>query len=175
MEVAVLAGGCFWCTEAVFQRLKGVEDVKPGFSGGHIKNPAYKEVITERTGHAEVSYITYNPEEINFAHLLEVFFATHDPTTLNRQGADVGTHYRSAIFYTNEEQQVMAEKLIKIFEEQDVFKDPIVTEVTKFEAFYPAEDYHFDYYNQNAQQGFCRMVINPKIEKLKKYYNDSLK
>ena len=173
-EVAVLAGGCFWCTEAVFQRLKGVELVKPGFSGGHIKNPAYKEVITQSTGHAEVSYITFNPSELSFNRLLEVFFATHDPTTLNRQGGDVGTHYRSAIFYTTENQQKTANEFIEILTKEKVFKDPIVTEVTAFDAFYEAEDYHSDYYNQNSEQSFCKMVINPKIEKLEKYFKDDL-
>jgi len=175
MEVAVLAGGCFWCTEAVFQRLKGVIEVKPGFSGGHVKNPAYKEVITQSTGHAEVSHITFNPDVISYKRLLEVYFATHDPTTLNRQGADVGTHYRSAIFCTSVEQYNTALEFISILTKEDVFEDPIVTEVVNFEAFYPAENYHTDYYNQNSEKSFCRMVINPKIEKLEKYFKETLK
>ncbi len=174
-EIAILAGGCFWCTEAVFQRLEGVQKVRSGFSGGHIKNPAYREVTTERTGHAEAIEITFDNEVIQFQQLLEVFFATHDPTTLNRQGADKGTHYRSAVFYTSEEQKLISEAYIKQLEEASVFPDKIVTEVTKFEAFYPAEDYHNDYFNQNKEQGYCKFVIQPKIDKLNTYFRKEIK
>ena len=170
-----LGGGCFWCTEAVFQRLEGVQKVRSGFSGGHIKNPAYREVTTERTGHAEAIEITFNNEVIQFQQLLEVFFATHDPTTLNRQGADKGTHYRSAVFYTSEEQKLISEAYIKQLEEASVFPDKIVTEVTKFEAFYPAEDYHNDYFNQNKEQGYCKFVIQPKVDKLNTYFRKEMK
>lgn len=172
---ATFGGGCFWCTEAIFEQLEGVEKVASGFSGGHIKNPAYREVISGRTGHAEVIQITYNPQVINYNTLLEVFFNTHDPTTLNRQGADRGTQYRSAIFYHNEEQQKAANNLIEALEEAKVFKDPIVTEVTQFDAFYEAEQYHQDYYANNQSQGYCQVVIRPKLEKFQKAYRDKLK
>jgi len=174
-EIAILAGGCFWCTEAVFQRLEGVLKVRSGFSGGHIKNPAYREVTTERTGHAEVIEITYDSGKISFQQLLEVFFATHDPTTLNRQGADKGTHYRSAIFYTSDAQKEIANHFIKQLTETTVFENSIVTEVTEFEVFYPAEDYHNDYFNQNKQQGYCKFVIQPKVEKLNTYFRKEMK
>jgi len=174
-EIAVLAGGCFWCTEAVFQRLEGVVEVRSGFSGGHVKNPAYREVTTERTGHAEVIEITFDAKIISFQQLLEVFFATHDPTTLNKQGADKGTHYRSAIFYTSEAQKEIAEQFIKQLLEAKVFENPIVTEVTKFEAFYSAEEYHNDYFNQNKKQGYCQFVIQPKIDKLNMYFRKKMK
>jgi len=174
-ETAILAGGCFWCTEAVFQRLEGVLKVRSGFSGGHIKNPAYREVTTERTGHAEAIEITYDTEKTSFQQLLEVFFATHDPTTLNRQGADKGTHYRSAIFYTSDIQKDIAEQFIEQLTKAAVFENNIVTEVTKFDAFYPAEDYHNDYFNQNKQQGYCKFVIQPKIDKLNTYFRKEMK
>jgi len=174
-QVAVFAGGCFWCTEAVFQRINGVESIKPGFSGGHIKNPSYKEVITQRTGHAESIYITYDSAVVNYAKLLEIFFATHDPTTLNQQGADKGTHYRSAIFYTNNEQKQIAEDYIKLLEENSVFEDPIVTELNAFEVFYDAEDYHKNYYNQNSEQTYCSFAISPKLKKLTEKFGTYLK
>jgi len=174
-EKAVLAGGCFWCTEAVFQRLKGVIKVRSGFSGGHIKNPAYREVTTERTGHAEVIEITFDSAIISFQQLLEVFFATHDPTTLNRQGADKGTHYRSAIFYTSEDHKEVANKFIEQLTAAKIFENPIVTEVTEFETFYPAEDYHNNYFNQNKEQGYCKFVIQPKINKLNTYFRKEMK
>lgn len=174
-EIALFAGGCFWCTEAVFQRLKGVLSVESGFSGGHIKNPAYREVTTERTGHAEVVRLSFDPTVISFKELLEVFFATHDPTTLNRQGADKGTHYRSAIFYTTEAQKEASERYIEVLTKAEVYENAIVTEVTPFEAFYPAEAYHNDYYNQNQQQGYCQFVIQPKIKKLNTYFKQQLK
>ena len=167
-EKATLGGGCFWCTEAVFKEVKGVLEVQPGYSGGHIKNPAYREVTTGRTGHAEVVQITFDPAVVSFGKILEYFFATHDPTTLNRQGADVGTQYRSAIFYHSPEQKLAAEKLILQLENERAFDRPIVTEVTPFTAFYKAEDYHKDYFERNGGQPYCRLVVAPKVEKIKK-------
>lgn len=175
MEKATFGAGCFWCVEAVFQRLEGVDSVMPGFSGGHIKNPAYREVVTGRTGHAEVIQITFDPEVVDFNTLVEVFFQTHDPTTLNRQGNDVGTHYRSAIYYHSEEQKKVAEEIKAGLEKKAVFDNPIVTEITAFEAFYPAEDYHKNYFNQNQEQPYCSYVIQPKVQKLKKVFADRLK
>ncbi|WP_108867283.1 peptide-methionine (S)-S-oxide reductase MsrA [Aquimarina aquimarini] len=175
LEVAVLAGGCFWCTEAVFQRIEGVEVVTSGFTGGTIKNPAYREVTTERTGHAEAVKIEFDARRISYKELLEIFFATHDPTTLNRQGADRGTHYRSAIFCTDEQQQKIAEEFIETLEEEKIFDKPIVTQVARFEAFYKAEIDHQDYYNQNSNQGYCQFVINPKLKKLNSTFKNKLK
>lgn len=166
MEKAILAGGCFWCTEAVFQRVKGVEQVRSGFCGGFIKNPAYREVVTQRTGHAEAVEIVYNPEIISFKQLLMVFFATHDPTTLNKQGYDVGTHYRSAIFFINDSQQRISQEYIDELTESKTFENPIVTQVAPATDFYPAEAIHDDYYNNNRQQGYCQYVIDPKVKKL---------
>ncbi|WP_298262598.1 peptide-methionine (S)-S-oxide reductase MsrA [uncultured Lutibacter sp.] len=175
LETATLANGCFWCTEAIFQRLKGVESVTSGYSGGTIKNPAYREVTTGRTGHAEAIEIQFNPSIISFQEILDVFFSTHDPTTLNRQGYDIGTQYRSAVFYHSEAQKKVAENFIEALTKAEIFDNPIVTEVTKFEAFYKAEDYHQNYYNNNKNQGYCRAVINPKLEKFIKKYKDKLK
>lgn len=175
MEEAIFANGCFWCTEAVFQRLKGVATVIPGYTGGTIKNPAYREICTGRTVHAEAIKIAFDPSIISYKSLLEVFFATHDPTTLNRQGHDVGTQYRSAIFYISETQKEEANAFIEILENNQVFENPIVTEVTKLEVFYEAEQDHHDYYNQHRSQSYCTFVIDPKIEKIKKYYADKLK
>lgn len=175
LEKATFGGGCFWCTEAVYLELKGVKDVKPGYSGGHKANPTYKEVCDETTGHAEVIQIKYDPEVISFAKILEVFFITHDPTTLNRQGNDVGTQYRSAIFYHNEKQKETAEEVIKLFEQEEVYDDPIVTEVTEFDKFYVAEDYHLNYYNRNKGQGYCQFIIAPKLDKFRKVFKDQLK
>lgn len=174
-ETAIFAGGCFWCTEAFFTELKGVEKVVSGYIGGTVPNPTYKEVCSGYTGHAEAIQITYNPAEIAYEDLLEVFFATHDPTTINRQGNDVGTQYRSEIFYTTEEQKAAAENFIKLLTEQDIFGKKIVTKVTKASVFYPAEDYHQDYYAQNPDQPYCSMVIAPKLDKLKKNYKSKLK
>jgi peptide-methionine (S)-S-oxide reductase len=174
-EKATLGGGCFWCTEAVFLELNGVEKVAPGYSGGHIKNPAYREVTTGRTGHAEVIQITYNPEIVSFSEILEVFFITHDPTTLNRQGNDIGTQYRSAIFYHTEEQKQTAEKVIALFEEEKVYDDPIVTEVTPFKAFYLAEDYHHNYFARNKNQPYCKFVVAPKLKKFREIFREKLK
>ncbi len=175
LEVAIFAGGCFWCTEAVFQRVEGVENIISGYTGGEIKNPAYREITTGRTGHAEAIKIEYNPKSIGYQDLLEIFFATHDPTTLNRQGADRGTQYRSAIFYTNDEQQRVAKEMITMLEGENIFDDPIVTEVTEFEVFYNAEDDHQNYYNQNSNQGYCQFVINPKLGKLQQKFKSRLK
>lgn len=175
LEKATLGGGCFWCTEAVYLELKGVVDVKPGYSGGHVKNPGYKEVCNGTTGHAEVVQITFDPEQISFSEILEVFFITHDPTTLNRQGNDVGTQYRSAIFYHNAAQKQTAEKVIQLFKQEKVYDRPIVTEVTAFDTFYEAEDYHQNYYSRNKSQGYCQFVIAPKLEKFRKVFKDQLK
>lgn len=175
LEIATLANGCFWCTEAIFQRLNGVEKLTSGYSGGKVKNPSYREVTTGETGHAEAIQIQFNPSVITFQEILDVFFSTHDPTTLNRQGYDVGTQYRSAIFYHSEEQKETAEKFIKALTEAKVFDKKIVTEVTAFDYFYEAEDYHQNYYNNNKTQGYCVAVINPKLEKFIKKYKDKLK
>jgi peptide-methionine (S)-S-oxide reductase len=174
-ETAIFAGGCFWCTEAFFTDLKGVEKVVSGYIGGKTENPTYKEVCSGYTGHAEAIKITFNPEEVAYEDLLEIFFATHDPTTLNRQGADVGTQYRSEIFYTTEAQKAAAENFIKLLTDQNIYDRKIVTKVTKASTFYPAEDYHQDYYAQNPNQPYCAAVITPKLEKLKKNYKSKLK
>lgn len=175
MEVATFAGGCFWCTEAVFLEIKGVEKVVSGYIGGKTVNPTYKDICTGETGHAEAIQITYNPNEVAFEDLLEVFFGTHDPTTLNRQGADVGTQYRSEIFYHSEAQKTKAENYIQLLEKEKLYDKKIVTKVSSATMFYPAEDYHQNYYNQNSSQGYCQMVIAPKLEKLRKYYKSKLK
>ncbi|MDX1827955.1 MAG: peptide-methionine (S)-S-oxide reductase MsrA [Lutibacter sp.] len=175
LETATLANGCFWCTEAIFQRLKGVESVVSGYTGGDIKNPTYSEVSSGSTGHAEAIEITFNPDIISFQEILDVFFSTHDPTTLNRQGYDVGTQYRSAIFYHSETQKEVAEKFIKALTDAKVFDKKIVTQIVPFKEFYRAESYHQNYYNNNKTQGYCRAVINPKLEKFIKKYKDKLK
>lgn len=174
-EIITLAGGCFWCTEAVFQRLKGVDTVVSGYMGGHTVNPTYKEVCTGTTNHAEVIQITFQPDIISVEELLEVFFTTHDPTTLNRQGEDVGTQYRSGIFYHTEQQKAIAEKTIADLEKAKLFEDPIVTEITPASTFYPAEDYHQNYFNLHGTQPFCALVIDPKVKKLQKYFQNKLK
>lgn len=175
MEVATFGNGCFWCTEAVFKELKGVSDVTSGYSGGATLDPTYKEVCTGTTGHAEVLQITFDPALITFDELLEVFWKTHDPTTLNRQGNDVGTQYRSVVFYHNEAQKALAEKYKKELDVSGAFADPIVTEITAFSKFYPAEDYHQDYYELNGSQPYCNFVIRPKVEKFRKVFKDKLK
>ncbi|MEN7547327.1 peptide-methionine (S)-S-oxide reductase MsrA [Rapidithrix thailandica] len=175
MELATFGAGCFWCVEAVFQNLKGVEKVESGYSGGHVKNPTYKEVCNGTTGHAEVCQLTYNPDVISFEELLEVFWQTHDPTTLNRQGNDVGTQYRSAVFYHNEEQKDLAEKYKKALNDENAFGKPVVTEVSPFDTFYKAEDYHQNYYDNNSFAPYCMMVIRPKLDKFKKVFKDKLK
>lgn len=174
-EVATFGAGCFWCTEAVFQRLKGVVKIESGYSGGSVPNPTYEAVCTGKTGHAECTQITFDPKIITYKELLEVFWKTHDPTTLNRQGHDSGTQYRSIIFYHNDGQKQLAEKYKKELETAKIWSDPIVTEISQFKKFYKAEDYHQDYYNQNGNQPYCSFVITPKIEKFKKVFADKLK
>lgn len=173
-EVATLAGGCFWCTEAIFDRVKGVQTVVSGYSGGDVINPAYREVTSGKTGHAEAIQITFNPEIVSYIELLEIFFKTHDPTTLNRQGADVGTQYRSAIFYHSDEQRKTAEEIIIALNSEKIWKNTIVTEVTQFSNFYPAEDYHQEYFDNNPNQGYCRIVIQPKLDKFEKLFRDKI-
>lgn len=175
MEIATFGGGCFWCTEAIFEQLEGVQKVESGYSGGHVKNPSYNAVTTGSTGHAEVIHITFDPTKIDFNLLLDVFFNTHNPTTLNRQGADRGTQYRSAVYYHNDAQKDAANTMINALDENGVFEDKIVTEVTKFDVFYVAENYHQDYFNNNKTQGYCQVVINPKLEKFQKMYKEKLK
>ena len=175
MKRAVFAGGCFWCTEAVFKRLNGVHEVKSGYTGGFIKNPAYREVCQGRTGHAEGIRLDYDESLISYTELLEVFFATHDPTTLNRQANDVGTQYRSAIFYLDDEQYETAKLFIKTLNDSNVFDAPIVTELTALEVFYDAEDDHDNYYDLNREQPYCTYLIDPKIKKLKTHFSSILK
>ena len=175
LETATLAAGCFWCVEAVFDDLKGVEDVVSGYSGGHTENPTYREVCSETTGHAEVTQIKFDPAEISFADILRVFFAVHDPTTLNRQGNDIGTSYRSAIFYHSDEQKKIAGEIIKEVTEAGIYDNPIVTEVTKFDKFYPAEDYHQEYFANNPTQPYCAAVVAPKVAKFRKQFVSRLK
>jgi peptide-methionine (S)-S-oxide reductase len=175
VEFATFGAGCFWCVEAVFDRLNGVISVKPGYAGGDIKNPSYREVCTGRTGHAEVVRIAYDPEHITYGELLEVFFATHDPTTLNRQGADVGTQYRSSIFFHDETQRKMAELAVKTADESGDWQSPIVTTIEPMDAFYEAEDYHHDYFKYNSDQPYCAAVIRPKLEKFKARFAEKLK
>ena len=174
-EIATLAGGCFWCLEAAFQQLKGVEQVQSGYAGGHVPNPSYEQVCTGTTGHAEVVQITFDPAVVSFDELLHVFFTIHDPTTLNRQGGDVGTQYRSAIFHHSPEQKATAERVMGELAAEKVWDDPIVTELKPLQAFYPAEEYHRDYFRRNPNQGYCRAVIAPKVAKVRKLYLDKLK
>jgi peptide-methionine (S)-S-oxide reductase len=174
-EVATLGGGCFWCVEAVYQRLKGVQSVASGYSGGKIANPSYREICTGRTGHAEVAQITFDPKVISYAEILEVFWRVHDPTTLNRQGNDIGTQYRSVIFYHDEKQKETAIKSKKSVEESGLWSDPIVTEISALTKFYKAEDYHQNYFNDNRQQPYCVYVVDPKVEKFKKEFKDKVK
>ena len=174
-QTVILGAGCFWCVEAIFERLKGVREVTSGYSGGNISNPTYREVTSGRTGHAEVIKVVYDPDVIPLAKLLEVFFMTHDPTTLNRQGADVGTQYRSAIFYLTDEQEIVAREVIDMLEEEKIWDDPVVTEVTPFTNFYMAEDYHQEYYRNNPNQGYCRMVITPKVDKFERLFRDYIR
>ena len=172
LSVATFGGGCFWCIEAVIQRLKGVKSLKSGYSGGFIKNPPYREVCTGRTGHAEVIQVTFNPDIISYHDLIFIFMTSHDPTTLNRQGADVGTQYRSIVLFHDAAQKAVAEK---VFEEvQPFYEDPIVTELIPFEVFYEAEEDHQNYYNNNQEARYCQIVIDPKVQKLKKMYADRL-
>jgi peptide-methionine (S)-S-oxide reductase len=175
MEIATFGGGCFWCTEAVFQRMKGVEKVVSGYSGGKVENPTYEQVCSGRTGHAEVIQITYDPSVAQFKDLLEVFWKTHDPTTLNRQGADVGTQYRSSVFYHSDEQKKVAEEYKEKLDKSGIFKDPIVTEIVAFTKFYPAEKYHQNYFNDNPRNPYCQAVVKSKVDKFREIFADKLK
>jgi peptide-methionine (S)-S-oxide reductase len=174
-EIAILAGGCFWCTEAIFTELKGVEKVESGYAGGKKVSPTYEEVCTGTTGHAEGIQITFDPKVVSYHDLLMIFLSTHDPTTLNQQGADKGTQYRSAIFYHTPQQKEVAQKAIKEIEAQHLWKNHIVTEVTAYTNFYPAEDYHKDYFAKNKQQPYCQVVIAPKVAKFRQHYREKLK
>ncbi|HEY4290494.1 MAG TPA: peptide-methionine (S)-S-oxide reductase MsrA [Puia sp.] len=174
-SIATFGTGCFWCTEAVFQQLKGVLKVTSGYMGGHTENPKYKEVCTGATGHAECLQILFDPAIISYEDLLEVFWFSHNPTQLNRQGNDVGTQYRSAIFYHNPEQQRQAEEFKKELAGQKAYEEPVVTEITAATDFYPAEDYHIDYFSTNASQPYCSMIIRPKVEKIKRVFADKIK
>lgn len=174
LEKATFGSGCFWCTEAIFLNVKGVHSVVSGFSGGHVKNPAYREVVSGRTGHAEVIQLSYDPEVISYDELLEIFWQTHDPTTLNRQGNDVGTQYRSVIFYHSDTQRELAEKYKAGLDVAGVFDGPVVTEISPFKDFYPAEDYHQNYFNLNGEQPYCAFLIRPKVEKFKKVFKEKL-
>jgi peptide-methionine (S)-S-oxide reductase len=175
MELATFGSGCFWCTEAIFLNVKGVEKVESGYSGGKVKNPTYREVCSGLTGHAEVIQVTYDPKVVSYDELLEIFWQTHDPTTLNRQGADEGTQYRSVVFYHNDEQKTLAEGYKKKLTEAKAFEDPIVTEISPFTIFYKAEDYHQNYYNLNGSAPYCSFVIKPKLDKFKKVFKEKLK
>lgn len=175
LDTATFGGGCFWCVEAVFQRIKGVYSIESGYSGGQVKNPTYEQVCTGTTGHAEVAQIAYDPKVVSYEDLLDVFWRTHDPTTLNRQGNDVGTQYRSVIFYHSAEQQRIAEKSKKEAGALGLWKDPIVTEISPLTIFYKAEDYHQNYYNTHSSQPYCTFVIGPKIQKLNQLFKDKLK
>ena len=175
VETATLAGGCFWCLDGAYRDLRGVMAVESGYAGGQKANPTYEQVCTGTTGHAEVVRITYDRNEITYRDLLEVFFSIHDPTTLNRQGADVGTQYRSAIFYHDEAQRELAEAIVAELERDEVFEDPIVTEVSALQAYYPGEDYHQDYYRRNPGQGYCQVVVAPKLAKFRARYASRLK
>lgn len=174
-STAVFGGGCFWCVEAIFQEMNGVSKVVSGYSGGTVPNPTYRQVCDGNTGHAEVTKIIYDSTVVSFTELLEAFFSSHDPTQLNRQGADVGTQYRSVVFYTDEQQKDIALSIIKELNEQKVYSKPIVTEVSPLKDFYAAEDYHQDYFANNPNQAYCQFVIVPKLEKFKKVFKDKLK
>ncbi|MGI9175747.1 MAG: peptide-methionine (S)-S-oxide reductase MsrA [Rhodothermales bacterium] len=174
-EVATLGGGCFWCTEAVFEEIRGVESVVSGYAGGDVENPTYRQICTGRTGHAEVVQVTFDPDVISYREILQIFFTTHDPTTLNRQGADAGTQYRSVVFYQDDEQKRIAEEVIHAFEEEDVWDNPIVTQVEPLPTFYRAEEYHQHYFAQNPNQPYCQAVIAPKVSKLRRQYMEKLR
>jgi peptide-methionine (S)-S-oxide reductase len=174
-EIATLGGGCFWCLEAVFDELRGVQEVISGYSGGTVPDPTYEQVCTGTTDHAEVVQVTFDPEDVSFREILEVYYSIHDPTTLNRQGADVGTQYRSVIFYHTPEQKRVAEEVIAQLDEAGVWDDPIVTEVTPASAFYAAEDYHQEYFRRNQSQPYCQIVVAPKVAKFRKQHLDKLK
>jgi peptide-methionine (S)-S-oxide reductase len=175
LQTATLAGGCFWCLEAVYDEIKGVHSVESGYAGGHVDNPTYRAVCNGDTGHAEVVQVHFDPNVISYRDLLNVFFAIHDPTTLNRQGADVGTQYRSAIFYHDDEQKMIAEELIRDLNAQQIWDGPIVTQVEKLDKFYPAEDYHQEYFARNPYQPYCMAVVAPKVSKFRKHFLELLK
>lgn len=175
VENIILGGGCFWCTEAIFEEVKGVAKVESGYAGGSTVNPAYEDVCSGKTGHAEVVQINFNPAVISLEKILQIFFVTHDPTTLNRQGADTGTQYRSIVFYRNEQQKNVINKVLGELKKLKAYKDPIVTEVVPYSTFYRAEEYHQNYYRNNKEQSYCRIVINPKLEKFRKVFQDNLK
>lgn len=175
IQTAIFGGGCFWCTEAIFQRLRGVISVKPGYSGGHVKNPSYELVSAGSTGHAEAIKIDFDPQQITFKDLLNVFFATHDPTTMNRQGNDMGEQYRSIIFYANETQKQEAMAYMRELEQEQTFLKPIVTQIKPLTEFYPAENYHINYYNNNQNKPYCQVIIDPKISKLRAKFAHLLK
>jgi peptide-methionine (S)-S-oxide reductase len=174
-EVATLGGGCFWCLEAVYQELRGVERIESGYSGGDVPNPTYRQVCSETTGHAEVVQVTFDPDEVSYKDILEIYFTIHDPTTLNRQGADVGTQYRSVIFYHDEDQKRAAEEVISSLEAEGIWNNPIVTEVAPFDEFYVAEDYHQNYFRNNGFQPYCQVIIAPKVAKFRKEHLERLK
>ncbi|MFT5640910.1 MAG: peptide-methionine (S)-S-oxide reductase [Cyclobacteriaceae bacterium] len=175
MEKITLGSGCFWCIEAVFQRLNGVESAVSGYSGGKTKDPFYREVVAGKTGHAEVIQVTYDPEIVSLEEVLEVFWKTHDPTTLNSQGHDIGTQYRSVVFYHNEHQKNVAVDIMKLLEDAGIWPDPIVTEISKLDVFYPAENYQQDYFNENRNQPYCQFVVAPKVRKFKEIFADKVK
>jgi len=175
LQTTTLGGGCFWCLEAVYEQVQGVQEVVSGYAGGNRPDPTYEQVCTGATGHAEVVQVTYDPEDVSYRELLEIFFDIHDPTTLNRQGADVGTQYRSAIFYHNEAQKESAEEMIQELEASDRWKNPIVTQVQPLDTFYRAEEYHQEYFRKNPNQGYCRMVVAPKVSKFRKHFVAKLK
>ncbi len=175
LEVATLAGGCFWCIEAVYKEVEGVIEAIPGYSGGTTNNPTYEEVSTGRTGHAESVQVTFDPARTSYREILEIFFSVHDPTTLNRQGADVGTQYRSAIFYHDEKQKAVAEEIIREMTKDGMFRDRIVTQVVALQKFYPAEDYHRNYFEKHPEQAYCQVVIAPKLDKFRKRWEAKLK
>ena len=174
-EIATLANGCFWCTEAIFKKIKGVKNILPGYAGGTLKNPSYEQVCTGRSGHAESIQIEFDPNVITFEKILDIFWRTHDPTTLNKQGNDIGSQYRSAIFYHDEKQKQIAEKSKTNLEKENVYKDPIVTEITPFTNFFVAEDYHIDYYEKHKDAPYCTFVINPKLHKLVQNHRNEIK
>jgi len=175
MEVVTFGSGCFWCSEAVLNLLRGVGKVEPGYSGGKVANPSYEQVCTDTTGHAEVTQVTFDPDSISYRELLEVFFSTHDPTTPNRQDPDEGSQYRSVIFYHDDEQRRAAQEIIAELTREKAFRNPIATEVVPFQAFYPAEDYHRDYYKRNSKQPYCQAVISPKLAKFRAHFQSNLK
>ena len=175
LGIATLAGGCFWCIEAIFMEVDGVEQAIAGYTGGTVVNPTYQEVYTNNTGHAEAVQVTFDPASISYREILEIFFSVHDPTTLNQQGADIGTQYRSAIFYHNEKQRAIAEELIKDLNKRRLWKEPIVTQIVPLDKFYLAEDYHREYYSRHPEQAYCRMMISPKVNKFRKQWTKRFK